>query len=68
MNDSYYIVDNEFNRTNNKDVIGYSFVIPPAFCDVIPVKQAPDFINFAQFKKLKEKGLLGNYPPLLRST
>ncbi len=47
---SFLVMDNEFNRKWNAELIGLRFQIPPSYCCVIELDEKPDYNNVQEYR------------------
>jgi hypothetical protein len=54
MKTSFLVLDNEFNRAWNAELIGIRFEVPPSYTAVMESNAAADYKNHAAWKQTNE--------------
>jgi hypothetical protein len=53
MNTSFLVVDNEFNREWNAEIIGVRFAVPPSYTGVVEFSGKADYKNIEEYRRGK---------------
>lgn len=49
----FLVIDNEFNRAWNAELIGLKFTEPPSYTAVVECEGKADFFNFEEYRRGK---------------
>ncbi len=49
---SFLVIDNEFNRAWNAELIGLRFAIPPSYTAVLECREKPDYLNVEEYRNV----------------
>jgi hypothetical protein len=49
---SFLVIDNEFNREWNAELIGLRFAVPPSYTAVLESTDKPDYFNIEEYRNV----------------